>query len=93
MNRKAKGTRNEYKSRRLLEAAGYRVTRAAASLGQFDLIGVGATDIVLCQVKSNTWPGAIEIDAIKNFPAPSNCKKVIHRWDDYKALPMVKEVL
>ena len=32
-NRKAKGTRNEHRSIRLLEAAGYACTHAAASLG------------------------------------------------------------
>ena len=31
MNAKAKGTRNEHRSMRLLESAGYSVTRAAAS--------------------------------------------------------------
>jgi hypothetical protein len=35
MNAKAKGTRNEHRSRLLLEAAGYAVTRAAASLGDW----------------------------------------------------------
>lgn len=30
---KAKGTRNEHRSRRLLEIQGYRVTRAAGSMG------------------------------------------------------------
>ena len=93
MNRKAKGTRNERRSRRLLEAAGYRVTRAAASLGCFDLIGVSPTDIVLCQVKSNAWPGTVELEAIKDFPAPANCKKIAHRWDDRNCLPLVKEVI
>ena len=34
MNAKAKGTRNEHRSMRLLEAAGYAVTRAAASLAR-----------------------------------------------------------
>jgi hypothetical protein len=29
MNAKAKGTRNEHRSRAILEAAGYRITRAA----------------------------------------------------------------
>ncbi len=37
----------------LLEAAGYLCTRAAASLGAWDVIGIGPTDIVLLQVKSN----------------------------------------
>ena len=39
MSREAKGSRNERRSRRLLEAPGYRVTRAAASLGCFNLVG------------------------------------------------------
>jgi Holliday junction resolvase len=37
MNANAKGTRNEHRSMRLLEAAGYAVTRAAASLDAWDL--------------------------------------------------------
>ena len=47
MNAKAKGTRNEHRSIRLLEAAGYRCTRAAASPGAWDVLGVSATDVVL----------------------------------------------
>ncbi len=31
MNAKAKGTRNEHRSRNILEAAGYRVTRVAGA--------------------------------------------------------------
>ena len=53
MNAKAKGTRNEHRSMQLLEAGGYRCTRAAASLGAWDVIGVSATDMVLVQVKSS----------------------------------------
>ena len=37
MNSKAKGSRNEHRSMALLEAAGYRCTRAAASLGAWDV--------------------------------------------------------
>src|SRR5262245_1538557 len=40
---KRKGTRNEHRSRLLLEAAGYAVTRAAASLGAWDLIQLGVS--------------------------------------------------
>jgi Holliday junction resolvase len=43
MNTKRKGSRNEHRSRAILEAEGYRVMRAAASLGAFDLIGIGST--------------------------------------------------
>jgi len=55
MNAKRKGTRNEHRSMRLLEAAGYSVTRAAASLGDWDIIAIGPVDVILVQVKSNAW--------------------------------------
>ena len=38
--RKRKGTRNEHRTMWLLESSGYRCTRAAPSLGVFDVIGV-----------------------------------------------------
>jgi Holliday junction resolvase len=92
MNAKAKGTRNEHKSIRLLEAAGYRCTRAAASLGAFDIIAISATDIILCQVKSNDWPGSVEMETIRNFPAPPNARRLVHRWRDRQSTPDVKEI-
>ena len=49
VNSKAKGTRNEHRSIRLLEAAGYACTRAAASLGAWEIIGIGSTEFVACQ--------------------------------------------
>jgi Holliday junction resolvase len=92
MNRKAKGSRNERKSARLLQAAGYKVTKSGASLGCFDLIGISATDIVLVQCKSNAWPSNLEMEAIKEFKAPSNSRKLIHRWNDRESLPIIKEI-
>lgn len=92
MNCKRKGTKNEHKSIALLEAAGYKCTRAAASLGVFDVIGIGSTDIVLCQVKSNEWPCSAEMETIKLFVAPPNARKIVHRWRDRQALPDVREV-
>jgi Holliday junction resolvase len=92
MNRKAKGTRNEHRSMRLLEAAGYRVTRAAASLGTFDLIGIGSADVVLVQVKTRDWPGALETEAMREFAAPVNARKLVHRWRARQRLPDVREV-
>jgi hypothetical protein len=92
MNAKAKGTRNEHRSRLLLEAAGYAVTRAAASLGAWDLIGVGSTDVVLVQVKTRDWPGAVEMETLSTFPVPSNCRRLVHRWCDRQRVPDVREV-
>jgi Holliday junction resolvase len=92
MNSKRKGTRNEHRSIRLLEAAGYQCTRAAASLGAWDVIGIGSTDVVLCQVKTRDWPGTVEMETMKSFPAPANARKIVHRWRDGQRLPDVKEL-
>jgi Holliday junction resolvase len=92
MNTKAKGTRNERRSMKLLEAAGYRCTRAAASLGAWDIVAVSAADVILLQVKTRDWPGAVETEAMQLFPAPKNCRKLIHRWRDGQRFPDVREV-
>jgi hypothetical protein len=54
MNAKRKGSKNEWRTISLLESAGYACMKAGASLGAFDVIGVGSQDFVLAQVKS--WP-------------------------------------
>ena len=92
MNCKRKGNRNEHKSIALLEKQGYKCTRAAASLGTFDIVAIGATDIILLQVKTRDWPGSMEMESIKLFKAPANCRKLIHRWRDRQAAPDVKEI-
>ena len=92
MNAKRKGSRNEHRTMQLLEAAGYCCTRAAASLGIFDVIGVGSVDVVLVQVKSNEWPRAEEMEQLRGFRCPANAKKLVHRWRDRARLPDVKEL-
>jgi Holliday junction resolvase len=92
MYAKRKGTRNEHRSIRLLEAAGYTCTRAAASLGTWDVVGVGSADIVLVQVKTRDWPGSVEMEAMRRFVAPPNARKLVHRWTDRKRVPDVREL-
>lgn len=92
MNTKKKGSRNEHRSRLLLEAAGYAVTRAAASLGAWDLVGVSSADVVLVQVKTRDWPCAAEMEALTSFPAPPNARKLVHRWRDRQRQPDVREL-
>ena len=92
MNSKAKGTRNEHRTMRLLEAAGYCCTRAAASLGAWDVIGVGSTDVVLVQCKTRDWPSLAEMETLRSFPAPVNCRKLVHRYRDGVSLPDVREM-
>lgn len=92
MNCKAKGSKNERRSKALLEAQGYKCTKAAASLGAFDIIGIRADSIVLLQVKTRDWPGSAEMETIRAFECPPNCVKTIHRWRKYQSEPDVKEV-
>jgi len=92
MSAKAKGTRNEHRSIRLLESAGYSCTRAAASLGAWDVIAIGSQDMILLQVKTRDWPGSVEMETMKNFPCPPNCRRLIHRWRDRQRLPDTKEL-
>ena len=89
---KAKGARQERRTMALLEAAGYECTKAGGSLGAWDVIGISATDVVLVQVKSNAWPRSDEMETLKNFRAPMNCRKLIHRWRDRQRIPDVKEL-
>jgi hypothetical protein len=44
------------------------------------------------QVKTRDWPGTAELETLKEFRAPANCKKLIHRWRDRVRLPDVKEL-
>lgn len=92
VNRKAKGTRNEYKTVRLLESLGYYTIRAAGSHGFFDVVGLSKTDFVAVQVKSNRMPSAFEIEQMKSCDVPANCRKLIHVWTDGKTAPFVKEI-
>jgi Holliday junction resolvase len=92
MNGKRKGSRNERRTMRLLESSGYACTRAAASLGVFDVVGVGSTDILLVQVKSSEWPRAEEMESLKLFRCPPNARKLIHRWRDRVRMPDVREI-
>ena len=92
MNCKAKGNRNEHRTIALLEAAGYQCCRSAASLGEWDVIGVGSTDVVLVQVKSNDWPGSLEMQVLRDFATPPNVRRLVHRWRDRQRLPDVREL-
>ena len=91
-NGKRKGTRNERRSIAILEAAGYRCMRAAGSLGAWDIVAIGPTDIALVQVKTRDWPSGAELELLREFSAPPNARKLIHRWRSRQRLPDVKEI-
>ena len=87
-----KGARNEYKTMRLLEIAGYICLRTAGSHGPFDVIALSASNILLIQCKSNEWPTPAERETMSLVPVPDNCRKLVHRWDDRAVMPQVKEI-
>lgn len=91
-NTKQKGNRNERRSMEYLEQRGFRCCRSAASLGVWDIIGIGTSSIVLVQVKSNRWPLTAEMNTLREFQAPYNCQRVVHRWDDYDSEPKIRVV-
>ena len=92
MSAASKGARNERRSVDVLESAGYRCTRSAASKGVFDIIGISSRDVLLVQVKTRDWPGSVEMEALREFIAPPSCRKLIHRWRHRQRLPDTKEL-
>ena len=95
MNTKAKGTRLEHKTMRWLEegrldGVKYRCTRAAASLGEWDIIAIGEHDIRLVQVKANRRPGSKEMAALNAFVSPCNCSREVWVWKDRARQPIIE---
>lgn len=92
-NTAAKGRRNEWRSRDILLAAGYWVSRAAGSKGAFDLIAFRPDGVVLVQVKSGVWPSPEERAELRAVPCPANVRKEMHRWLPHARLPDVRELV
>lgn len=67
MNTSAKGARAERRGRRVLEAEGYTVVRAGASLGVFDLVAIRRDGLLLVQVKRNRGSGHAERERLAGF--------------------------
>ena len=93
MNTKAKGTRGEHRAIRILEAAGYRCMRAAASLGEFDVVAVGPRDVRLVQVKcGGAYLSAIERETIAGLAVPANVSKECWRFPDRVRAPIIERL-
>ena len=93
MKAKAKGTRAEHRAMRILEAAGYVVTRSSSSLGLFDVIAVGPADIRLVQVKAGTkYLSAVEREAIMELDVPANVSRECWRFPDRCRGPLIERL-
>lgn len=78
MNRnKAKGTRGEHRVIAWLTKRGYACTRAAGSLGIFDIVAVGRDDVLLIQVKTGRRcrVSTAERRALEAVPVPGRCAR------------------
>jgi hypothetical protein len=88
---KAKGTRNEHKAMRILQAAGYHTTRAAGSFGMFDVIAITAQGLRVIQVKTNRDASPLEREGIALFDGlPANATKEVWIFKDYAREPVIK---
>lgn len=88
---KAKGTRAEHRTIRVLEAAGYRCCRAAASLGEWDVIAIGPGDVRLIQVKcgKNPYCPPAEMEAMTLFAVGPGVRKELWKWRDWARQPEI----
>ncbi len=90
MNAKAKGARRERQARIILERAGYLVTRAAGSLGVFDIVALGPHGVRLVQVKSNEKPRPAERERLELFPRLPYCTKELWVFYDRQREPEIE---
>ncbi len=95
MNAKAKGSRAERRVITALEAAGYCCTRAAGSLGVWDVIAIGAHDIRLVQVKAGDrcQVSPAEKEQMQLFVAPPNASREIWRYFDRAKAPSIERLV
>lgn len=88
-----KGRAAEYKTQRLLEAAGYQTFRMAGSHSPIDVIAVSGLGIRLVQVKSGR-AGASPLDreVLHNLVRPKNSTVEIWRWRDRVREPSIERL-
>ena len=78
---------------RILENDGYTCTRASASLGLFDVIAIGPTDVRLIQVKSGSkYLSAVEREQIHNLIVPANVSRECWRFPDRARVPLIERL-
>ena len=93
VNTKAKGTRAEHRAMRQLAEVGYKCTRAAASLGEWDIIAIGPNDVRLIQVKCDRRPGSKEMAKLNAFECSAEVSKEVWVYKDGRPRDPIIEVL
>lgn len=93
MNQYRKGREREYRTMRLLEAAGFSAFRMAGSHSPVDVIGLSPLGIRLIQVKSgraNVTP--LEREKLKGLDRPDNATIEVWRWKDRVREPAIDRI-
>lgn len=93
MNAAHKGRRAEHRARRILEAAGFSVCRAAGSKGPADLVAWDATSVRFISVKAGTkYASAIEREQLQLLVRPANATVEIWRLPDRCRAPLIERL-
>lgn len=88
MNRYAKGRRNEWKSKKYLEARGFTCFRTAGSHSDWDIIAIKkAHPLMLVQVKTNKKPPMASPEQLEGIDG--SWRVHIHLWLDYAKQPEI----
>ena len=96
INAKAKGKRNERKTKKYLEARGYLVEAVRNTkfhhgdfFGLFDIIAMNEHHIRMVQVKSNRVPSLIIKKILAFTKCPPCVSKEIWSWKDWAKEPKI----
>lgn len=88
-----RGVRAEYRTMRLLEAAGYTAFRMAGSHSPVDVIGLSRLGLRLVQVKSGrAGVTPLEREALKTLERPENSTVEVWRWKDRAREPLIERL-
>jgi Holliday junction resolvase len=92
-NPKAKGSRRERDAMEILQAAGYLCTKSGGSLGLFDVIAFGPSDIRCIQVKAGTrYLSGVEREQIRLLTLPANVSREVWRFPDRCREPLIERL-
>jgi len=91
VNTAHKGRRAEWRTRDVLEAAGYTVGRMAGSKGAADLIAWNATSVRFVSVKcGSARASGIEKEVLQHMQRPANSTIEVWRWPARAKQPIIE---
>jgi len=80
----------ELRSRKLLQASGFRTMQTKDDL--FDLVAVGVEGVVFVKVQDNELTDAAR-ERLEAFRVPTGTVKLVHCWRRFQRIPLVQVVV